>query len=148
MENQVVKTAYGIRSKIEHKKVVYQEATHSGLFYAFKCDCENPDSIFTAKDSIVNIKIFTLNDFDDTFTADSDISKYFKVHQDELFQNIDAFVKSPAKRFEFGGWQLENIIDLLLINPPTKGKKHQFKVQYYLSDGRILEQITTPIDLI
>lgn len=58
---------------------------------AMACKCAQ--STFTAKNSIVNIEIFTLNDFDTSHLSGSDITNYFVVL--ESVYNPAGYIKKP-----------------------------------------------------
>ena len=150
LSDTVIKKAYGIRLQLIREKMACLEKRRPSLFissaYAFKCSCA-PAQEYRPKDSIVAIKIFTLQSFDNNHAAGSDLSAYFKVYRSYAFSTIEQFVKnSPTVLFD--DKQVELSIDFLLMKPPAINVEHAFKVQFTLSDGRTLEGETSPVKLI
>ena len=154
---QLNKNAFGIRLTIE-REVVSTTTTRRNRCnpfiqsaYAVSWECP-PEFIYSAKDSIVSIKIFTMNDFDIQHPENSDVTGLFRVAHS--FSTIENFVANINYSFEshsesnFERWMRELSIDLLLMTPPTANNKQQFEVQVALSDGRILKQQTTEIELL
>lgn len=150
VSDTVIKKAYGIRLQLIREKMACLEKRRS-LFissaYAFtKCRCPAAQE-FRPKDSIVSIKIYTLQSFDNTHLAGSDLSAYFKVYKAYSFSTIDDFVKrTPTVLFD--SEELEQTIDFLLMTVPSMNVEHKFKVQLILSDGRTLESETSTVNLI
>jgi hypothetical protein len=146
--NSVVKTGYGIRVQLNREKTV-SNGKQGALFiqsaYAFDCDCP-PVNQLLPKDSVTSIKIFTLNDFDATHSANADISDYFKVYRFFSFSTIKDYLKN-SKSTLYEDSELELTLDLLLMTAPSINAQHKFKVQITLSDGRVLEQETSQIQL-
>ena len=108
------------------------------------------DYIYSAIDSIESIKIFTLNNFDNQHSENSDITDCFRVAR--AYSSIEEYVKNinytyECDDFETLPWK-DIMIDLLLMTAPTTTNNQQFKVQIKLSDGRILEQQTSEIELL
>jgi hypothetical protein len=151
---QINKNAYGIRFYLTREKdIIACERQINSIFiqsaYAFSVpDCY--DYIYSATDRIVSIKIFTLNDFDNQHSGNSDITDYFRVAQ--TYSNVDEFLKTLNYSYEWNEFETfpwKNLIfDLMLMVAPTATNNQQFKVQVELSDGRILEQQTTEIKLL
>lgn len=149
LSDTVIKKAYGIRLQLIREKLACLEKRQS-LFissaYAYSCRCA-PAQEYRPKDSIVSIKIYTLQSFDNDHAAGSDLSAYFKEYRSYAFSTIEQFVKnSPTVLFD--DKQLEQTIDFLLMTPPAIHVEHSFKVQLILSDGRTLEGETSPVKLI
>ncbi|AXY75667.1 DUF5034 domain-containing protein [Paraflavitalea soli] len=149
LSNTVIKKAYGIRVQLVREKLACLEKRQS-LFissaYAFDCRCP-PAQEYRPKDSIVSVKIYTQQAFDNTHTAGSDLSVYFKVYKPHYFTTIDDYVtKTPVVLFD--SKELQPNIDFLLMTPPAMNVEHKFKIQLILSDGRILEGETPTVKLI
>ncbi|NII23795.1 DUF5034 domain-containing protein [Pseudoflavitalea sp. X16] len=144
----VTKKAYGIRLRLIREQLACIQQRKS-LFiqsaYAYSCGCE-PALQFLAKDSITSIKVYTLNDFDGTHPAGSDLSGYFKVYSVYNFMTIEDYLKYMDVTL-YAESQLDTRIDLLLMTAPVLTGQHQFKVQLTLSDGRTLETETSTIEL-
>jgi hypothetical protein len=148
---QFDENAYGIRLHLTREKIViaYRKQINSILIqsaYALSTNCP-PEYILSAKDSIVSIKILTLNDFDDQHSKNSDITAYFKVF---AFSDVKDYVAGMSHTFEGERYNFEDglRLDLKLMVAPTTTHNQQFKVIVELSDGRILEQQTTEIQLL
>lgn len=152
---QLNKNAYGIRLYLEREKVVVACAKPiNSIFiqsaYATSCKCP-PEFLYFPNDSIVSIKVFTVNNFDNQHLENSDITDYFRVaHSYSTVENDVA-----NRRYSYGsdaefekscGKEIK--IDLLLMTAPTISHLYQFKIQVKLSDRRILEQLTSEIELL
>jgi hypothetical protein len=149
------KNAYGIRLYLTREKaVVARTKQFNSIFiqsaHATSIECP-PEYIYYPRDSIVSIKIFTINDFDDKNSENSDITDYFRIaHSYSTVKNYVANMKfAYESNSEFDESLDKGIqIDVLLMTAPTINKIHQFKIQVELSDRRILEQLTTEIELL
>lgn len=151
----VPKNAYGIGVSFQRELVACSKKSFPTFFqsaYAFSCNCP-PELQIMAKDSITAVKIFTVYDFDDSHSARSDISDYFKVYKYNSFVSIAEYLNS-MNDYIYSGWtlydesELEFEVTLLLMTTPKIDKTNKFKVQVTLSDGRVLEQDTDEIDFI
>ena len=159
---QLNKNAFGIRLVLEREVISTSTTPPSrgkqanSVFiqsaYAFSWNCLPPFT-YSANDKIESMKIFSINDFDNQRPANSDITDLFRVTRS--FFTIENFVANhiryeyPAdSESDFDRWIRELRIDLLLMTPPTANNKHQFEIQVALSDGRVLKQQTTEIELI
>lgn len=156
VSNSIDKDAYGIRVEVYREITAFNKKTTPTFFqsaYATSCQCPPPEQFFPI-DSVMSIKIFTLNDFDLAHSADSDISDYFKVYQQYFFRTINDYLKSTPNGYGnsslvlYDESELEIKVDLLLMTVPTINDQHRFKVEIILSDGRILELETPEIELI
>jgi uncharacterized protein DUF5034 len=145
----VFKTAYGIRVQLFREKVVHIKKpaiVFGQSAWAFDCRCPPTDE-FLPKDSVIDIRVLTLYNFNNDHPANSDVSAYFKVYAPYNFETLDAYRKYIGGAF-YGESDLQLSFNMLLMTPPASGGAHQFRVQLILSDGRILEQDTPTIDLI
>ena len=154
---QFNKNAFGIRLVLEREVVsaaLPRRQARSILIqpaYALSWECP-PESIYFANDKVESIKIFTMNDFDNQRLANSDITDLFRVARS--FSTVEDFVANMRYDYasdftsRFERWVRELKIDILLMTPPTANNKHQFEIQVALSDGRVLKQQTTEIELI
>jgi hypothetical protein len=150
--SQINKNAYGIRLYLTREKntVACTKQMHSIFVqsaYATSIVCP-PEYIYSPTDSILSIKIFTLNNFDNQNSENSEITDYFRVAHS--YSTVENYVANMYYTYEdnFEYWWQEMEIDLLLMTAPTANNKQQFEVQITLSDGRILKQQTLEIELI
>lgn len=152
---QFNKNAYGIRLhfQIEEKSAIACVKQINSIFIqsAYATSVESCPYVYQPFDSIVSIKVFTLCNFDNLHTENSDITEYFKVAQ--TYSSAKDYVEnmSHTQRYrDNGGFtyygKLE--IDLMLMTTPTVNNRQQFKVIVELSDGRIFEEQTTEIELL
>jgi len=152
---QLNKNAYGIRLYLEREKIVLVRAKPiNSIFiqsaYAISCECP-PEFLYFANDSIVSIKIFTVNNFDNQYLENSDVTDYFRVG---VSSTIESYISNMrytyASDYVYGVeyWEQEIKLDLLLMTAPTANNKQQFEIQVALSDGRILKQQTPEIELL
>lgn len=155
--SQINKNSYGIRIIVDRDRA-YQSinsVSTNSLFIqsvqATSIVCP-PEYEFSPKDSIVSLKVFTVNKFDGNHSENSEITEYFRTPYmyktvNDVISNLYYFIQSD---FEFEKTEEANqiILDLLLMKAPEVGKSHQFKIQIELSDGRILEQLTPKTEMI
>jgi hypothetical protein len=146
--NSINKNAYGFRLQLTREKLACLEKRYSFFIqsYAMSCHCPPPTQ-FMAKDSITSIKVFTIQDFDGTHPAGVDVSDYFKVYRQFAFFSISDFL-TISQRTLYDERELQPQTDFLLMTAPTITGARRFKIQFTLSDGRILETETSTIDLI
>ena len=145
--DSVLKRAYGIDMHLIRDQVGFINNTHPFLSQsAYAYDPSVDIGLSFPVDSIVSIQIFTIYDFDSSHPASSEITDYFKVYQNYSFTAVKDYFNSLNQLFPLSDLQLD--IELLLMTAPTMNTKHQFEIKITISDGRILEQETTPINLI
>jgi hypothetical protein len=151
---QINKDAYGIRLYIVTEESIIARAKQTNSVFIQPVYATSvPDCyryIYSAIDSIVSINIFTLNDFDNQHSENTNITDYFKIRQ--TYSSVEEYVKKISYTYECDefktlSWK-DLIIDLMLMIAPTTTNNQQFKIQVKLSDGRILEQQTTEIELL
>lgn len=147
--NSIIKKAYGIRLQLTRERIACLQRRNS-LFiqsaYAFSCGCE-PANQYLPKDSITSIKVYTLHNFDGNHLAGSDVSGYFKVYHYFSFSTIEDYIKRSYLVL-YNDRDLAVQTDLLLMTAPAVTGQHQFRVEITLSDGRILANETSTIELI
>lgn len=149
-ENDTIpKQAYGIR--INLNATVLACATPKPAFllgssYAFGCRCE-PANVFFAKDSLVQIQVFTLNAFDELHPAGAEITEYFKRFTHPNFTEISDWVQTKNNT-KYDVSDINSSFDILLITAPKELTQHVFKVRISLSDGRVFEATTSSLVLI
>lgn len=143
---RVPKAAFGIRVAIVRELTAHRRTS---LFmpaaYAYDCACDPPNQLLP-KDSITAINVFTLTSFDGSHGAGSEVSDYFKAYNPYYFLSIPDYLKGWSPRL-FVESELPTKADLLLMTPPVRTGVYQFRVRLTLSDGRVLQQDTTPIEL-
>ena len=150
---QINKNAYGIRLYLsrEQNATTFTKQVNSIFFhsaYAFHCGCP-PECIYSASDSIISINIFTVRKFDDQHPENSNITNYFRPDMENYVANMRySYESEKPNAFSIEGSIGKLIIDLLLMTAPTSDDLQQFKIQIVLSDGRILEELTSEIELI
>ena len=148
---QISKTAYGIRFD-QTREILACNDTRIPMFtasaYAFKCKCD-PAIIYIPKDTIIDLKIFTVNGFDSLHPFNSDITQFFKVFDGVNNPRIDigTYIKTNSPLYS----ELTTpnfVMDLYLTKSPLQSAKHQFKIIIQYSDGRKQELKTELVDLI
>lgn len=119
------------------------------------------DTVLVALNPIVDIKVFTVSDFDDRHLAGDDIAEYFLAYDPSgyRFTRIDDFLADYSFHFRIGVAEYVNSMygdpktlelgaDLLLMSAPTLNTRHQFNVQLCLYNGDVLECLTEEIELL
>jgi len=152
-----LREAYGLRVHL-YQDLIARAATPAGFFtsaYAFSCRCNDTPSI-PQRDSITDVRIITLRDFDASHSAGADISDLFRVHNevyhDEELLALNEYITSPALNYKSsystGNSSSRDItFDILLFGPPPASGLYKFNIQFILSDGRVLEEETPEIEL-
>ena len=169
-ENAIIpKEAFGIRVTLNYellsdsindvvKNDFIKNISLFNSLYAISYDCLPPEIIF--KDTIISIKVFTVNDFDNEFSTDSDVSELFKVLYDSLphiasilpkYISIDEYIRKHSTPLVYPysprNENIESIIDLYLMKPPEFIGEHNFRVEVLLSDGKVFSATTPRINL-
>ena len=158
-ENQtILKEAFGIRltlnlellsDSINNKCCKNNFFNNISLFNNLYAECF-PEPLFLLKDSIESIKIFTINDFDNDFSENADVSELFKVYYAQKYITINEYLQNYVitfYRYYPEKENVESIIDLYLLKPPTFTGEHSFKIEVLLLDGRTLSATTPRINL-
>ena len=145
---EVNRNAYGMRLFFMVGEPKYSRVSGCWSLFpaanAFACNCP-PSVEYSSSASISSIKIYSLNDFNDEKSANSDISEYFKVADYYCdVKDIEKYTNVSFAEVLASGYK----VDFLLMTPPAeKYVNHRFKVSISLSDGQTLE-CETGIDLI
>jgi hypothetical protein len=143
----IPKLAYGINLKI--KSLFFTSNSYfSNPFcfqsaHAFSDGCEPDDTIYIAKNKIMDISIYTLDSFDIDHPEGSKVNKLFRlltknysyhdiVSKDELGNSIVS--QSPYFNENY-----------LLMFPPKHSSVFRFKVVVKFSDSLEIEKITKPV---
>ncbi len=143
----ILKEAYGIQIKLSLNQLAFFKPLNFGAFnstFAFDCECP-PEIQYLAQDTISEIKIITLNDFDNNHLANSEISVYFKVYTYSNYITIQEFIDTPENIYYEK--PDKKFIDIYLMQAPEITGEHQFKVEIGLSNGSILSSTTSLITL-
>ena len=142
----VPKAAYGIRLQIVRETTACgRRALFLPVAYAFSCGCP-PELEILPRDSVTAIHVFTLADFDGNHPAGSDVSAYFKSYTPYYFLGIPDYLQK-SRTVLLDESELQARIDLLLMTAPARTGAHRFRVRLTLSDNRVLELDTPPIEL-
>jgi len=155
---EVNRNAYGIKVNLLRELVASHKNVTPTLIqsaYALDCDCPSELAIFP-KESIVSFKIYSTYDFDVNHPANSDVSEFFKVQNNNTYYTINEYLNLLNSSGNYGNpaWtlydedDLEFEIVLLLMTPPKLNISNKFRIQMTLSDGRIFENETNEIDFI
>lgn len=149
-ENDTIpKQAYGIRINLNAAALACATPKPAFLVsssYAFSCKCY-PANVLFAKDSMVQLQIFTLNPFDELHPAGAEITEYFKRFTHPNYSEISDWVQTKTNTI-YDASNLNSSFDILLMNAPKELTQHAFRVRISLSDGRILETLTPSIVLL
>ncbi|MBX3255111.1 MAG: DUF5034 domain-containing protein [Chitinophagaceae bacterium] len=143
-----LKEAYGIAMTLRCEPTAFKPAPFSFFLnqsYAFSCGCDAAVQ-HHAKDSVVAIRIITLENFDASHAAETDISDYFRLYTWNSFTTITDYLHKDAKVFTYD--EPQNIVmNALLITAPAAAGSYRFRVEMDLSDGRSLIKETSTIEL-
>ncbi len=147
--NSISKNSYGIRLSIKRNENVCKVKRTNSIFiqsaYATSCHCP-PEFQYMPLDSIISVKITTINDFDTNHSRHSDVTELFYEFQRNEFTAISDYVQNiETNLYDIINSPFE--FDILLMSPPTIGVEHEFEVSIELSDKRILNAKTGIIEL-
>lgn len=145
-DSVISSTKYGIQIQLLNTQLALdKKRINWGLIQqAQACKCAGDD--FIPKENILSIKIFSTNDFDTSHPRNTDLSLYFKVKKYNTTVPITEYIKSlidypyMANTAFFEG--------IFLQVAPSMAKRHKFRLEIALSDGRILAAETTEVELI
>jgi len=139
----VTKNAYGIRvylaSSINSSSFVdntIKNAQFIGKSYALGCK-QN----YSLSNRIVSFKIYTVNDFDQYHKAGSDITEYFN----GLNKEYGPYISIDQKINEINSLltDLPDYFDIFLMNAPTEGDVHQFRIYMEFDDDYVVDDLKT-----
>ena len=143
----IPKEAYGLQLECSLSKLAFHKSSDFTGFnssYAFECFCP-PETQYFAQDTISEIRITSLNAFDNTHPVNSEISDYFKVLTYNTYITIQKYIDYPETIY-YGEPYIE-IIRIFLMQPPLITGEHRFKVEIELSGGLILTSTSSLINL-
>lgn len=144
-----LKEAFGIRMTVKCEATASVQPKVSFFInrsYAFSCGCD-PAIQYLAKDSVVALRIITLEDFDPQHLAGADVSAYFKLYTRNNFTGINEYLERNATVFYYD--EAKNInLDALLMKAPTANGTFTFRVEMELSDGRSFAKESSTIELL
>ncbi len=141
---KILKTKFGLRIEVNRKKDVclhYNTSAFVGSLMA--CDCQEP--LFFAIDTIKSITIKSLNNFDVSHPANSDITNYFSFLEATRDISIMEFISTMNQE---NISRLGSLIDIKLNTFPQTNEAQQFEIEMKISDGRTIKQKTTVVELI
>ena len=95
---------------------------------------------------IVGLRIITLNDFDDSHKAGSDVSEYFKTYPRELCPNENTVYDSLENGTPIDSWQTGYSCFKALLKAPAPGD-YAFRIDMKLKDSETLTCTTQSIHL-
>jgi hypothetical protein len=145
VDQPVNRNAYGIQLRFacQEKEIVSCLPAVSFIQSAQAVCCFCDDHHYTAKDSVVALKIFTGNDFDDSHPANTDISACFSVYSYDKYVPVNSY---PFDSIHPCGYNDNIWITCLLMTPPIAPGEYSFRVEVLLSDGReFIETIKTTL---
>jgi hypothetical protein len=143
----IPKEAYGLQIECSLGQLAFYKCADFASFntiYAYDCFCP-PEIQYVAQDTISEIKIISLNDFDTTHPADSEISEYFKVLTSNTYITIQQYLDYPETIYYEKPDQ--EVIAIYLMQPPIITGEHQFLVEIDLAGGTMLTSTSTLISL-
>lgn len=145
--NSIPKRAYGIRIDLSLLKLSSNTFRLNAFTdaRAFDCFCP-PETQYTPKDTITSISVTTDIAFNNQYPAESDVSDLFRVLGSGRYITIGEHLKSPEAIYENTTPDDEKI-ELFLLQPPDNAGEYLFKVEVFLSDGRILSMTADPVNL-
>lgn len=144
----IPKEAYGIRIILTTEATARQKPAFSFFIqsaYAFSCKCE-AGTQYLPRDSVVNLRIFTLNDFDAEYPAGSEISDYFRILSSDHYTTVPGYLSQSGATFTYNEPR-EVLLNTMLLQPPVQKGNYRFRIEIELSDGRIFNKETDMIEL-
>ncbi len=147
-ESQVKKEAFGLQLQLSRKEDIclIKKPLFISTAYGTSCDCP-PEKIYQPLDTISNIKITTLQDFDNTHLANTEITDYFQALQSTEYLPISEFLNRKNGQL-LSTFDFELVLNCMLLIPPTSSGIYQFQVDIALSDGRTFSKTSDSIELL
>lgn len=140
--NQVSKSAYGILVTFEISYLAkVSENSFSLITSSYAC---SPVQELHGMDTISNMEIRSLQDFDAEHLAGSDVSDLFEIVNMGEVKKLDDYVD----RFGSGNTHDANSCYLMLKTPPTGTGPFEFELEALMKDGRKLKTTTSAIELV
>jgi len=122
---------FGIRLNLVNQKFALNTFTpFVDNLYAFDCWPS-----YTKQDTIVAIRIITINDFNEDFPSDSDVSELFK---GSVFHSDCLSLSDLISRINETDMDAIEHIDLFLKQEPANSSYQRFQITLELRDERIL----------
>lgn len=143
------KEAYGIRIVLTTEAIARQKPAVSFFIQradAFSCRCEAGIQ-YLPRESIVGFRIFSLDEFDSQHPAESEISDYFRILTSDRYTTISDYLHQSATVFTYNEPR-EEMLNIMLVQPPAQKGNYSFSIEIALSDGRIFKKETPVIELI
>ncbi|MFK7758087.1 MAG: DUF5034 domain-containing protein [Flavobacteriales bacterium] len=145
----IVASSFGIELTLERSEsTCFYAPSEFSLFseaHATSCDCQDFDS--KPRETVSDIRVYTLVDFNEEFIMGDDISSLFIERKFNgstlgLITAIDEII------YDYSFTNYENyVMDLVLTTSPDTQADFQFRVEVELSDGRVLEMFTPVVFL-
>ncbi len=152
-ESRLPAIAYGIRVNMGFDFVYQKPCLKGFLNSAYATSCAET---YTPNDTIRDLRIFALSDFDETHLARMDLSDYFAAdkrrsinyysnREDRLAQAVpfSTFIADLQEK----NYDLFTDFDLLLLQEPTLDSVFQFVIEIELASQMVLTDTTESIVL-
>ncbi len=144
MSDSITEDNYGIRVAVNRSLDVCKTYDFPSIFINSATACSCPNDTWTARQEISSLKIYTINHFDTSHYAGSEVTEYFSAFSGDFSTDIDSFIKNY--NYEAYGYENdERLFDLLLNTPPSIGNKHSFKIVVSLIDGKKIIKETSEV---
>jgi hypothetical protein len=144
----VNKKAYCLRIAMTTTKVAFQKNVTPNLFVqtasAQDCFC-NGGFYGQMTDTLLSLHIYTVNDFDSTHKAGSEINSYFFSDGRYPLAANGSF-NQPLYSYDFASPSY--VYNYMLMHEPQFSSLCQFKVEINFSDNKKYELLTQPINLL
>lgn len=142
----IAKNNFGLRVSIETSEGLCQKPT-SIFTSAYACKCPEPYQNAPTV-AIKEIRIRTLNDFDNTHQAGDIITEYFEQFYGPIYKSIDQFsLNFKDRKYDGREELLLGSFDIRLMKEPLNPSKQSFEVEIVLADDRIITAITREVYL-
>lgn len=144
-DDSVQAKSYGISVSLDAKRIASLGTSDLFNFHnAYACKCNIDNKFLT--DTIKEVHIKTLNDFDPDHLAGSNVDKYFRFLQVEHGTTKDSIAYNPIYTTPFFLTPFQVFYFYLNITP-TIGSKIQFEISLTTTKGRTYTSTTSPITL-
>jgi len=115
---------------------------------AYACSC--PETMYFTADSISSIKIITLNNFDSTHVAGSDVTGYFRVPEYDYSGGKAKVIQKPMEdyfQYSYSGPGPGFYLNIYLNRFPQNEGYAKFKIRVFTVNGKVFENETEAIYL-
>lgn len=128
---------FGIRVHFFEKKLM----TNTPTLFLNNLHATSCDESYPVEDSIMDIRIVTLNPFNSSTGSGEDVSEFF------IERYYGHTLEEEVNRINEDDYSVVDFIDFVVNDSTIIDSVQQFAINVYLSDNRVLSDTTKPVTL-